>query len=344
MGHFVDPIETARMTKTQLGFTRHLTVLGNFFFVLLMCSATTAQAQNYPNKPIRVIVPWPAGGLVDVAARQLSNRLQTAMGQPIVIDNKLGAGGNVGADQASKAAADGYTMLFTSSALTMSTALRNKMPFDAVKDLERVAVVAYAPSVLVVNQNSNITTVQELIKAASANPGKLSYASAGVGSPAHLTGELFKSRQNLFILHIPYTGAPAAMTDQIAGRIDYHFSNAAVALPQIKAGKVRALAVTSAQRMPGLPNVPTMAEAGVEKFEADQWLGLFAPKGTPASVIEKWVAEINRVLAQDEFNQSLANAGMNSAKPGKADNFDAYFKQDLVQWSQVVKAANISPD
>jgi tripartite-type tricarboxylate transporter receptor subunit TctC len=266
------------------------------------------------------------------------------MGQPIVIDNKLGAGGNLGADQASKAAADGYTLLFTSSALSMSTALRNKMSFDAIKDLERVAVVAYAPSVLVVSQNSNITSVQDLIKVARANPGKLSYASAGVGSPAHLTGELFKSRQNLFILHIPYTGAPAAMTDQIAGRIDYHFSNAAVALPQIKAGKVRALAVTSAQRMPGLPNVPTMAEAGIEKFEADQWLGVFAPKGTPAAVIEKWVVETNKVLAQDDFNQSLANAGMSSAKQGKAESFDAYFKQDLLQWSQVVKAANITPD
>ena len=260
----------AHMTKNRLSFAKSLPVLRPFLLGLLLCSSLSAQAQTYPSKPIRVIVPWPAGGLVDVAARQLSNRLQTAMGQPIVIDNKLGAGGNLGADQASKAAADGYTLLFTSSALSMSTALRNKMSFDAIKDLERVAVVAYAPSVLVVSQNSNITSVQDLIKVARANPGKLSYASAGVGSPAHLTGELFKSRQNLFILHIPYTGAPAAMTDQIAGRIDYHFSNAAVALPQIKAGKVRALAVTSAQRMPSLPNVPTMAEAGVEKLPSSK--------------------------------------------------------------------------
>jgi tripartite-type tricarboxylate transporter receptor subunit TctC len=334
----------AHMTLQRLGFAQRLPVWVHCLIGLLLCTSMSAHSQTYPSKPIRVIVPWPAGGLVDVAARQLSNRLQTSMGQAIVVDNKLGAGGNVGADQASKATPDGYTMLFTSSALSMSTALRNKMSFDAVKDLERVAVVAYAPSVLVVSQNSNITSVQDLIKVARANPGKLSYASAGVGSPAHLTGELFKSRQNLFILHIPYTGAPAAMTDQIAGRIDYHFSNAAVALPQIKAGKVRALAVTSAQRMPGLPNVPTMAEAGVEKFEADQWLGLFAPKGTSAAIIEKWVAETNKILAQDDFNQSLANAGMSSAKPGKAEGFDAYFKQDLMQWSQVVKAANITPD
>jgi tripartite-type tricarboxylate transporter receptor subunit TctC len=226
--------------------------------------------------------------------------------------------------------------------LFVNTALGSKMPFDAVKDLERVAVVAYAPSVLVVNLSSNFNGVQDLVKAARANPGKLSYGSAGIGSPAHLTAELFRSRQNIEVLHVPYTGAPAAMTDQIAGRIDYHFSNAAVALSQIKTGKVRALAVTSVQRMPSLPQVPTMAESGVDKFETDQWLGLFAPKGTPAAVIDKWVIEVNKVLSQDDLNQSLSSAGMASAKPGRAESFDAYFKQDLLQWSQIVKTSNIT--
>ncbi len=303
-----------------------------------------AQPQTYPSKPIRVVVPWPAGGLVDVAARQLSNRMQTALGQAIVIDNKLGAGGSIGAELVAKAPADGHTLLFTSSGLTINAALRAKIPFDAVKDLERVAVVAYAPSVLVVHQNSSIQSLQDLIKIAREQPGRLSYASAGVGSPAHLTGELFKSRQNLFILHIPYTGAPAAMTDQIAGRIDYHFANAAVALPQIKAGKVRALAVTSLQRMPGLPQVPTMSEAGMDKFEADQWLGLLAPKGTPPAVVDRLVAEVNKVLVLDDFGLVLANAGMARAKPGKAETFDSYFKQDLLQWQTLVTAANIKPE
>ena len=328
-----------------------IAVLASLSSLALLCSAVVQAQSNAAAPPafvterqVRLLVPYAPSGAVDISARILGKELSEIWAHPVVVDNRPGGAGVIAADIVSKAAGDGYTLLFTSSALSMSTALRNKMPFDAIKDFERVAVVAYAPSVLVVSQNSNITSVQDLIKVARDNPGKLSYASAGVGSPAHLTGELFKSRQNLFILHIPYTGAPAAMTDQIAGRIDYHFSNAAVALPQIKAGKVRALAVTSAQRMPGLPNVPTMAEAGVEKFEADQWLGLFAPKGTPASVIEKWVAETNKILAQDDFNQSLANAGMSSAKPGKAESFDAYFKQDLLQWSQVVKAANIKPD
>ena len=262
----------------------------------------------------------------------------------MVVENKLGAGGNIGADMVAKAPADGYTLLLTSSALTVSTAVGAKMQFDAVKDLDRVALVGYAPSVLVVSASSKIQTVQELIKAARAQPGALSYASAGVGSPAHMTGELFKSRKDLFILHIPYTGAPAAMTDQIAGRIDFHFSNAAVALPQVKSGKVRALAVTSAQRMPGLPQVPTMMEAGVEKFEADQWLGLLAPKGTPPEVVQKLAAEVNKVLAQEEYSAALANAGMSAAKPGKPEGFDAYYKQDLAQWTAVVKSAGIKPE
>ncbi len=316
--------------------------LALLLFAVACCAG--AQAQSYPAKPIRLVVPWPAGGVVDLAARQMGIRLQAALGQPVVVENKLGAGGNIGADTVAKAPADGYTLLLTSSALTVSTAVGAKMQFDAVKDLERVALVGYAPSVLVVSAASKIQTVQELIKAARAQPGALSYASAGVGSPAHMTGELFKSRKELFILHIPYTGAPAAMTDQIAGRIDFHFSNAAVALPQIKAGKVRALAVTSAQRMASLPQVPTMMEAGVEKFEADQWLGLLAPKGTPSEVVQKLAAEVNKVLAQEEFSAALVNAGMSAAKPGKPEGFEAYFRHDLAQWAAVVKSAGIKPE
>lgn len=315
-----------------------------FATAAILASVAPAHAQNYPNKPVRLVVPWPAGGLVDVAARQLSSRMQTNMAQPFVVENKLGAGGNIGADQVAKASADGYTLLFTTSALTMNTAMRSPMPFDAVKDFERVAMVAYGPLVLVVHPSSSINSLQDLIKTARAKPGTLSYASAGIGSPAHLTGELLKSRLNLFVVHIPYTGAPAAITDQIAGRIDYQFANAAVALPQIKAGKLRALAVTSPQRMPGLPQVPTMAEAGMKDFEVDQWLGLLAPKGTPPAVIDKLVSEVNKVLVQDEFGQALANSGMNSAKPGKPETFDAFFKQELVQWTKVVKAADIKPE
>lgn len=306
--------------------------------------AVSAGAQTYPSKPIRVVVPWPAGGLVDVAARQLGQRMQNMLGQPLVIENKVGAGGNIGADLVAKSAADGHTLLFTTSALTINAALRSTMPFDPVKDFERVAVVAYAPAVLVVNPNSIIRSLDDLVKAARSQPGKLSYASAGVGSPAHLMSELFKSRQNIFVVHIPYTGAPAAMNDQIAGRIDFQFANAAVALPQVKAGKVRAIAVTSTQRLSGLPDVPTMAEAGMKEFEIQQWIGLMAPQGTPAAVVNRLVSEVNTVLALNEFGQALSSSGTNSAKPGKAADFDAYFKQDLAQWVGVVKAADIKPE
>jgi tripartite-type tricarboxylate transporter receptor subunit TctC len=318
--------------------------LQSTIFLAGILLAVSAGAQTYPSKPIRVVVPWPAGGLVDVAARQLGQRMQNTLGQPLVIENKVGAGGNIGADLVAKSAADGHTLLFTTSALTINAALRSTMPFDPVKDFERVAVVAYAPAVLVVNPNSSIRSLDDLVKAARSQPGKLSYASAGVGSPAHLMSELFKSRQNIFVVHIPYTGAPAAMNDQIAGRIDFQFANAAVALPQVKAGKVRAIAVTSTQRLSGLPDVPTMAEAGMKEFEIQQWIGLMAPQGTPAAVVNRLVSEVNTVLALNEFGQALSSSGTNSAKPGKAADFDAYFKQDLAQWVGVVKAADIKPE
>ncbi len=307
-------------------------------------AATLANAQAFPTKPVRIVVPWPAGGLVDIAARQLATRLQAALGQPVVVDNKAGAGGNIGADQVAKAAADGHTLLFTTSALTINTALQPKLPFNFGKDFEPLALVATAPSVLVVGPSITPGSVKELIDTAKAKPGKLSYASAGIGSPAHLTGELFKTTNQLFVVHVPYAGAPAALNDQIAGRIDYQFANMTVALPQIRAGKVKALAVTSKARFPGLPQVPTMVEAGVPGFEADQWLGLLAPRGLPKAVSERLTAEVNKALANDELRNALLQAGMTPAAAGTPAAFDAMLKQDLAKWSAVVKAQNIQPE
>jgi tripartite-type tricarboxylate transporter receptor subunit TctC len=243
-----------------------------------------------------------------------------------------------------KAAADGYTLLFTTSALTINTALQPKLPFNFGKDFEPLALVATAPSVLVVGPSITPASVKELIDAAKAKPGKLSYASAGIGSPAHLTGELFKTTNQLFVVHVPYAGAPAALNDQIAGRIDYQFANMTVALPQIRAGKVKALAVTSKARFPGLPQVPTMVEAGVPGFEADQWLGLLAPRGLPKAVSERLTAEVNKALANDELRNALLQAGMTPAAAGTPAAFDAMLKQDLAKWSAVVKAQNIQPE
>jgi tripartite-type tricarboxylate transporter receptor subunit TctC len=301
-------------------------------------------AQGYPARPLRIVVPWPAGGLVDVAARQLGTRLQAALGQPVVVENRVGAGGSIGADVVAKAPADGHTLLFSTSALTINVAMQTKLPFDLQRDFEPACLLAHAPSVLVVGPSINPASVQELVALARARPGQLSYGSAGVGSPAHLAGELLKSLQKLFIVHIPYTGAPAAMNDQLAGRLDFQFANAAVALPQVRAGKVRALAVTGAQRFAALPQVPTMVEAGVANFEADQWLGLLAPRGLPSAVQTRLASECQKALAQDDLRAALLQAGMTAAPAGTPASFDAALKAELAKWTAVVKAANIQPE
>jgi len=305
----------------------------------------TSLAQSaYPNRPVRVVVPWPAGGLVDIPARILCQRLQQIFGQPFVVENKLGAGGSIGADAVAKSPTDGHHLLFSTSALSFNVAMKSKVPFDFLRDLEAVSHLAQAPSILVVGPSIQANNVQELIQLARSKPGRLSYGSAGIGSPAHLTGELFKSLQNLFIVHIPYTGAPAAINDQLAGRIDFQFANAAVALPQVRAGKMKALAVTGNQRFSALPLVPTMVEAGVPHFEADQWLGLFAPKGLPKSISDRLNDEINKLLSQEDFKAEIVKAGVIVASPIKANAFDQTIRNEINKWSGVVKTANIQPE
>jgi tripartite-type tricarboxylate transporter receptor subunit TctC len=314
------------------------------FCLLTLCffnGQSLAASSTYPDKPIKIVVPWPAGGLVDAAARLVSDKLQAELGQPVIVENKAGAGGALGADMVAKSAPDGYTLLLSTSALNMNVALGAKLPFNFTKDLEPIALVALAPSFLVVSSSSNIKTVKELIANAKANPGKSFYASAGQGTPAHLSAELFKTVMVLDIVHVPYKGGPPAMIDQIAGLIDFHFANASVALPQIKAGKVRALAVTSSNRFPTLPDVPTMVQAGVPNFEADQWLGIFAPKGTPSAIIEKLRLKIDSIVALNTVKENMILKGMNPAPAMKPEALQTYLNQDLNKWTGVVKVANI---
>jgi tripartite-type tricarboxylate transporter receptor subunit TctC len=301
-------------------------------------------AQDYPVKPVRMIVPWPAGGLVDIAARAVAKELQASMGQPFVVDNRVGAGGVIGADLAAKAPPDGYTLTLTTSAINMNAALGQKLPFDVGNDFAPVAAVAYAPSVVVVNVGLAAKTVQELTALARARPGKLSYASAGIGSPAHLATELYKSTMGLDIAHIPYKGAPQAITDLIAGHVDILFANAAVALPQIRAGAVRAIAVTGAQRFSALPDLPTMAESGVKDFEADQWLGILAPRATPPAVLRRLRTEIDRALVSESMRTALTASGMSVAPVATLEQFSGYLKADLTKWTDVVKRAQIKAD
>ncbi len=300
-----------------------------------------ASAQDYPDKPLRLVIPWPAGGLVDIAGRTAAKVLQPSLKQAIVVENKLGAGGIVGADSVAKAPPDGYTLLLTTSALSINAVLRTKMPFDMSADLAPIALIAWAPSVLVASPLLKVTSVQELIALAKTKPGKLTYASAGVGSPAHLSAELFKTLAGIDLLHVPYKGAPQAMTDVIAGEVDLLFANATVAIPQIKANKIRALAVTSAKPYAGLPDLPTMAQAGVLQFEADQWLGIFAPSGTPEAILSLLHREIGKALVNGEVRTTLEQNGMTTAVLASRIDFKNFLMQDKEKWAGVVSAANI---
>jgi tripartite-type tricarboxylate transporter receptor subunit TctC len=300
-------------------------------------------AADYPDRPIRMIVPWPAGGLVDILARTLGERLQASLGQPVVVENRTGAGGMIGAEAVANAAPDGYTLALTTTALNMNAALKAGTP-AANEMFAPVAVAAYAPSILVVHPSVEAKTVKELVALAKAKPGMLAYASAGNGSPAHLQGEMFKSMTGTNLVHVPYKGAPQAITDQIAGRVHVQFANAAVALPQIKAGTLRPLAVTSAKRWETLPDLPTMDEAGVTGFEASQWLGVLAPRGTPSTTVAKLNAAIVNAVGERELQATLARNGMEAAAPAPADKFSAYLADDAAKWSRIVRQAGIKLD
>ncbi|NBS94548.1 MAG: tripartite tricarboxylate transporter substrate binding protein [Betaproteobacteria bacterium] len=298
-------------------------------------------AKDYPDHPVRVVVPWPPGGLVDIAGRAAVKTLQSSLAQPFIIDNKVGAGGNLGSDAVAKSPADGYTLMLTTSALNINAALRLAQPTEVTSEFAPIALLAWAPSVLVASPALGVSSVQELIALAKLKPGKLTYASSGVGSPAHLSGELFKFMTGIDLLHVPYKGAPQAITDLISGQIDLLFAPTTVAVPQIKAGKVRPLAVTSAQRFKGLPDLPTMQEAGVPKFEADQWLGFFAPPGTPTSVQVLLRNEIEKAVGNGEVRAILEQNGMSPAVVGTQAEFAAFLKQDREKWIRIVKSANI---
>jgi tripartite-type tricarboxylate transporter receptor subunit TctC len=319
-------------------------LLAAFAAALLLAAGTPAGAQAYPDKPIRVVVPWPAGGLVDILARTVGERLQASLGQPVIVENKLGAGGMIGADAVATAAPDGYTLVLTTTALNMNAALRPETTPGAAKQFAPVAVAAYAPSILVVHPSVQAKSVKELIALAKARPGALTYASAGNGSPAHLQGEMFKAMANVDLVHVPYKGAPQAITDQIAGRVQIQFANAAVALPQIKAGTLRPLAVTSATRWQALPELPTMDEAGVAGFEASQWLGYLAPRGTPPAIIAKLNAEVGKAISDPTVQATLARNGMDAAAPGTPEKFSSYLQDELEKWQRIVKQGGIKID
>jgi len=308
---------------------------------LAFCAASLASAQGYPAKPIRVMVPWPPAGIVDVAGRVIAERVQAELGQPMIIENKPGAGGMIGADLVAKSAADGYTLLLTSTGLNMNAALGGPISIDVPNAFEPIRLVAWAPSVLVAYPGLKMNSVKDLVAHAKANPGRMSYASAGNGSPAHFAAEMFRSEAGIAIVHVPYKGAPPAMADQIAGRVDFHFANATVALPQIKAGKVVALAITTEKRSALLPEVPTMAEAGFPETKASQWLGYLAPAGTPREIVDRVSAAIGKAISDPAVQSAFARQAMDVEADSSPASFRALMRADLQRWQSIVKSAGI---
>jgi tripartite-type tricarboxylate transporter receptor subunit TctC len=302
-----------------------------------------ALAQEYPSRPIRFIVPYPPGGGTDVVARILQEALAAELGRPVIIDNRGGAAGNLGTDIAAKAPPDGYTVLFTLSSHTINPKLYDKLPFDVERDFVPITLVALIPQILVAHPSVPANTVQELIALAKANPGKLNYASVGTGSPGHIAGELFKLKTGVDIVHVPYKGGGPAVVDTIGGQVQLLFVSMPAAWQYVKAGKLKAIAVTSAKRSIAAPDVPTVAESGIPDYVVDSWYGALAPAKTPPSVVARLNAAFARVLENSQIKERLLAQGAEAAPSTPAD-FDRRIKEELAKWEMVIRAARIRPD
>ena len=327
-------------------FRKALRVLWGVAIVAVLAAAggALAQAPAYPSKPIRLVVPFPPGGATDILAREVAQKLTEAWGQSVVVDNRPGAGGNIGAELVARAAPDGYTLLMgTVGTHAINASLYAKLPYDHVKDFAPVILVAGVPNVLVVNPALPVNTVAELIAYAKANPGKLNFASSGNGTSIHLSGELFKVMAGVQMTHVPYKGSAPAVADLISGQVQLMFDNLPPSLPQIKAGKLRALAVTSATRAPALPDVPTIAEAGLPGFEASSWFGVLAPAGTPPAIVARLNAEIAKWLASPEAREKLSKQGANAAG-GSPEDFAKHIAAETTKWAKVVKDSGAKVD
>ncbi len=303
-----------------------------------------AAAQAFPSKPITIIVPFAAGGTTDILARIIAQGMGAELGQSVVVDNRAGAGGNIGGQVAARAPADGYTLFMgTVGTHAINAALYRKMPFDPVKDFAPLTRVANVPNLLVANPAQPFKTVQELIAYAKANPGKINFGSSGSGSSIHLSGELFKSMAKVDMQHVPYKGSAPAVTDLLGNQIAIMFDNMPSAIQHVRSGKLRAIAVTTARRSPELPDVPTIAESGVPGYEATSWFGMFAPAATPAPVVAQLNATIVKVLAQPDIRKKLAEQGAEAAGETPAQ-FADFIQKESVKWGKVVRESGASVD
>ena len=301
-------------------------------------------AQSYPARPVKLIVPYPPGGPADVMGRIFAERLSAMWGgHPVVVDNRAGAGGNIGSEVTARSAPDGYTILLIASSHVTNGGLYDNLPYDVIKDFTPVVFLATMTNVAMVNPATPVKSIQEFIDYAKANPGKLNFASPGNGSSAHLTGEMFKQVTGVAMQHVPYKGSAPALMDLIAGRIDIMFDNIPLPLPHIRAGKLRGLAVTAAQRSPSLPELPTLAEAGVSGFDVSSWYGIYAPAGLSQETVAKLNAAFNEALRAPEIRERLTTQGW-TVTGGTPEQFAAHTQAELERWARVVKSANVRID
>jgi len=315
-----------------------------FLALALLAFASLARADDYPSRPIRFVVPYPAGGPLDTVARLLGQKVSESLKQPIIVDNRLGACGNIGADFVAKSAPDGYTILMGAVAThAINPTLYSHIPYDPVADFMPITQVASTPNVLVVNPSVPAKDVREFIAYAKANPGKLNFGSGSTGSAGHLAGELFKTMAGVDMAHVPYKGAGPAMQDLVAGQIQLMFDNLASSLGQIRAGKVRALAVTTAKRTSLAPELPTIAESGLPGFDINTWFGVFAPAKTPQPVVDRLYTEFTRALAMPDVRQKMIDLG---AEPvgNKPAEFAAYIRSEKDKYARVIRASGAKVD
>ena len=315
-----------------------------FFAFLLICFCSWAQAQQYPNKAVRVIIPYPAGSTPDIVGRTLSTKLQEALGQPFVVENRTGAGGNIGAEAVAKAPADGHTLLVAvNGPVAVNKFLYKSLGYDSDRDLLPISLLASSPQMLVVTPSVAASDFKTFVGYLKANPGRLSYASVGSGSASHLTMELLKSDARVFIVHIPYRGFPPAVTDMLSGNIQTMFAIIPAVLPQVRAGKLKALAVTGLKRSALAPDVPSVAELGYPQLESLAWIGLLAPASTPAEVVNRLHAEGTKAMRAPDTRDALGKQGFDVVANSPVE-FSAWIRAEQEKWSKVIKASGATAD
>ncbi|MEJ8838251.1 Bug family tripartite tricarboxylate transporter substrate binding protein [Ramlibacter sp. AN1133] len=318
-------------------------LLASLFLAATALAVPAVHAQGYPNRPIRLVVPFPAGGATDIFARSLSQKMGERLGQTIVVDNKPGAGGAIGSDLAAKAAPDGYTLLLaTTSTHSVGPLLSTKLPYDAVHDFTPIVHAGDAPNIMLVPNTAPARTVKEWVDYARKNPGKLNYASSGNGTIVHLTAEYFKAQADLFLVHIPYKGTALAIPDLVSGKVDVLFDSLPSGLPHVKEGRLRALGITSAKRSPLLPNLPAVSET-IPGFESVTWFGFYGPKGLPADITTKVNAALNQALHDPEVKDRLARLGIEPVG-GTPRQFAAMLEKDRAKWKKIVTERHITAE